>query len=94
VAYGLGNLVAQQETSNPDTYRGVIAHVVFEQRADGTYAARRPTYTPTVITDPHTYGATRVLDAARLLTRPGVPTSLRRLAAASIGSVRAIQAQG
>ncbi len=33
VAYGLGNFVAQQETSNPDTYRGVIAHVVFEQRA-------------------------------------------------------------
>jgi hypothetical protein len=53
----------------------------------------RPTYTPTVITDPHVYGATRVLDATELLTRPGVPASLRRLAAASIRSVRTLQAQ-
>ena len=56
-------MVAEQETAIPDTYRGVIAHVVFVQRPDGTYRAERPTYTPTVITDPKTYGATRVLDA-------------------------------
>ena len=93
VVYGLGNLVAEQETSVPDTYRGVIAHVVFTRRADGSYRAQRPTYAPTVITDPHTYGATRVLDARSLLTRPGVPASLRGLAARSIESVRSIQAQ-
>jgi poly-gamma-glutamate synthesis protein (capsule biosynthesis protein) len=93
VVYGLGNFVAQQETEVPDTYRGVIAHVRFVQRPDGTYRALRPTYTPTVITDPHVYGATRVLDATELLTRPGVPASLRRLAAASIRSVRTLQAQ-
>ena len=91
VVYGLGNMVAEQETAIPDTYRGVIAHVVFAQRRDGTYRAERPTYTPTVITDPKTYGATRVLDATALLRRPGVPPSLRRLATASVASVRAIQ---
>jgi poly-gamma-glutamate synthesis protein (capsule biosynthesis protein) len=93
VIYGLGNMVAEQETAIPDTYRGVIAHVVFAQRPDGTYRAERPTYTPTVITDPKTYGATRVLDATTLLGRPGVPSSLRSLATASVHSVREIQAQ-
>jgi hypothetical protein len=93
VVYGLGNFVAQQETEVPDTYRGVIAHVVFTRGPDGTYRAERPTYTPTVITDPHTYGSTRVLDATRLLTEPGVPVPLQRLAAASVTSVRHVQAQ-
>jgi len=86
--------VARQETEVPDTYRGVIAHVDFVERPDGTYRAVRPTYTPTVITDPHVYGATRVLDATRLLTRPGVPASLKHLAAESVASVRHIQAEG
>jgi poly-gamma-glutamate synthesis protein (capsule biosynthesis protein) len=92
VVYGLGNLVAEQETAIPDTYRGVIAQVVFVQRPDGTYRAERPTYTPTVITDPQSHGATRVLDATALLGRPGEPSWLRRLARASIESVRTIQA--
>ncbi len=56
VVYGLGNMVAEQETAIPDTYRGVIAHVVFVQRPGGTYRAERPTYTPTVITDPKPTG--------------------------------------
>jgi hypothetical protein len=67
--------------------------VVFARRADGTYRAERPTYTPTVITDPKTYGATRVLDATSLLRTRGVPSYLRRLATASIASVRTIQSQ-
>jgi len=46
-----------------------------------------------VITDAYTYGVTRVLDASRLLRRTGVPISLRRLATASIDSVRGILAQ-
>ncbi len=91
--YGLGNFVAQQETDIPDTYRGAIARVVFVEQPDGSYRAERPTYTPTVITDPHVYGATRVYDAPRLLTEPGVPSSLKSLAAASIRSVRNIEAQ-
>ena len=91
--YGLGNFVAQQETEIPDTYRGVIAHVEFVEQPDGSYRAARPSYTPTVITDPRVYGATRVYDAPRLLTEPGVPASLKSLAAASIRSVRNIQAQ-
>jgi poly-gamma-glutamate synthesis protein (capsule biosynthesis protein) len=91
--YGLGNFVAQQETEIPDTYRGVIAHVEFVEQPDGSYRAARPTYTPTVITDPHVYGATRVYDAPRLLTEPGAPASLKSLAAASIRSVRNIHAR-
>jgi hypothetical protein len=94
VVYGLGNFVAQQETEVPDTYRGVIAHVDFVVRPDGTYRAVRPTYTPTVITDPRVYGATRVLDATRLLTQPRVPASLKLLAAESVASVRRVQAAG
>ena len=93
VVYGLGNLVAEQETSRPDTYRGVIADVDFVQRPDGSYRAERPSCRPTVITDPKIYGATRVFDATTLLTTPGVPPSLRRLAGLSIDSVRSIQAQ-
>ena len=91
--YGLGNFVAQQETEIPDTYRGVIAHVDFVEQPDGSYRAARPTYTPTVITDPHVYGATSVYDAPRLLTEPGVPSSLKSLASSSIRSVRNVQAQ-
>ncbi len=94
VIYGLGNLVARQETAAPDTYRGVIARVRFVERPDGSYRAARPTCTPTVITDPHLYGATRVLDATRLVEEHGVPASLRSLAAASIRSVRTIQEEG
>ena len=92
VIYGLGNMVAEQETEIPDTYRGVIARVVFVRRPDGGYRAERPTYAPTVITDPRTYGATRVLDARELLSRPDTPPALRGLARASIASVRSIQA--
>jgi hypothetical protein len=88
VIYGLGNFVAQQETSVPDTYRGVIAHVTFVRGRDGTYRAARPTYSGTVITDPHEFGETRVLDAARLLTEPGTPAALRQLARESIHSAR------
>ena len=93
VVYGLGNLVAEQETTIPDTYRGVIAHVVLVRRGDGTYRAERPSYRPTVITDPKTYGATRVFDATTLLGRPGIPPSYDDLAHASLASVRSIQAQ-
>jgi poly-gamma-glutamate synthesis protein (capsule biosynthesis protein) len=91
VVYGLGNLVAEQETSIPDTYRGVIAHVVLARGSDGRYRVERPSYTPTVITDPRTYGATRVLDATALLADRRAAAALRRLARASIDSVRRIQ---
>jgi poly-gamma-glutamate capsule biosynthesis protein CapA/YwtB (metallophosphatase superfamily) len=94
VVYGLGNLVAEQETARPDTYRGVIARVVFVRRHDGSYRAERPVCTPTVITDPATYGATRVFAAPDVLARPGVPLALHRLAHASVASVRSIQAGG
>ncbi len=94
VVYGLGNLVAEQEQTIPDTYRGVIAHVVLRERRDGSYRVERPTYTPTVITDPRTYGATRVLDATALLRQSGTPPFLRTLARGSIDSVRSIQALG
>jgi len=91
VVYGLGNLVAEQETSRPDTYRGVIADVDFVQRPDGSYHAERPSYRPTLITDPKIYGATRVLDAATVLSEPSTPPYLRHLASASIASARSVQ---
>ena len=94
VVYGLGNMVAEQETDDPRHLpRGDRARV-FVQRPDGTYRAERPTYTPTVITDPKTYGATRVLDATALLRQPGQPPFLRGWRAAPSTSVRSIQALG
>jgi poly-gamma-glutamate capsule biosynthesis protein CapA/YwtB (metallophosphatase superfamily) len=46
VVYGMGNMVAQQEPSRPDTYRGIVVRFTFRERRDGTYAVARAGYVP------------------------------------------------
>ena len=46
VVYGMGNLVAQQEVTRPETYRGLLARFTFVEQADGGFAVRRASYVP------------------------------------------------
>lgn len=46
VVYGMGNLVAQQEVTRPETYRGILVRFVFVERADGGFEVRRAAYVP------------------------------------------------
>lgn len=46
VVYGMGNLVAQQETSRPDTYAGIAVRFAFRERTDGTFGVREVAYVP------------------------------------------------
>jgi poly-gamma-glutamate synthesis protein (capsule biosynthesis protein) len=41
VAYGLGNFVAQQLTSQPETYRGMTARFEFAEQEDGSFRSSR-----------------------------------------------------
>ncbi len=50
VAFGLGNAVAQQETSVEGVYDGNTCRVTFKERPDGTFAVTRLEYIPTMIT--------------------------------------------
>jgi poly-gamma-glutamate synthesis protein (capsule biosynthesis protein) len=46
VVYGMGNLVAQQEVTRPETYRGILVRFTFVERADGRFEVRRAAYVP------------------------------------------------
>ena len=46
VVYGMGNLVAQQEVTRPETYRGILVRFTFVERPDGAFAVRRAAYVP------------------------------------------------
>jgi poly-gamma-glutamate capsule biosynthesis protein CapA/YwtB (metallophosphatase superfamily) len=46
VAYGMGNLVAQQEVTRPETYRGILVRFVFVELPDGSFEVRRAAYVP------------------------------------------------
>jgi poly-gamma-glutamate synthesis protein (capsule biosynthesis protein) len=78
VAYGLGNFVAQQLTSQPQTYRGMTARFEFVEREDGTFDVRPPRFVPTMIT---MSTPMRVLDVRSALadprTDPGLLPALR-----------------
>ncbi len=82
VAYGLGNFIAQQETSIPDTYRGLTARFELTEAPSGQFNVSDASYLPTMIT-PYVSGnpRMRVLDAAAALrdpaTDPGLLPALR-----------------
>lgn len=46
VVYGMGNLVAQQEVTRPETYRGILVRFVFVEQEDGSFDVRRAAYVP------------------------------------------------
>jgi poly-gamma-glutamate capsule biosynthesis protein CapA/YwtB (metallophosphatase superfamily) len=50
VAYGLGNMMAQQSAMQTGTYEGVLAQFTFLERPDGGFAAEDAQYVPTFIT--------------------------------------------
>ena len=73
VLYGLGNMVAQQEPERRDTFRGIVARLTLTERPDGGFSVEDPRYAPTLILNPTTTGATRVLDVARVRRSPTAP---------------------
>ncbi len=50
VIYGLGNTVAQHETTIPQGAEGVTARLHFERRRNGRFAVTRAEYIPTFVT--------------------------------------------
>lgn len=70
VAYGLGNFIAQQLTSQPETYRGLTARFTFTETADGTFTVRRPKLVATLITAYDPAAPMRVLDVGAALADP------------------------
>ena len=86
VAYGLGNFIAQQETSIPDTYRGITARFELTETPSGAFRVSDVAYLPTMIT-PYVSGdpRMRVLDAAAALHDP---STARRSAAVAAGRGR------
>ncbi len=89
VVYGLGNFVAQQESSRPYTYRGVSVRVRFMERRSGRYAAHDVAYLPTMITrfDPTEPGM-RVLDVQATLADPATDPALLPELRATLADVR------
>jgi hypothetical protein len=90
VAYGLGNFIAQQLTSMPDTYRGITSRFELTERPSGDFAVTDVAYLPTMIT-PYVAGdpRMRVLDAAGALHDPSTADSLRPDLRATVTAVTA-----
>ena len=89
VVYGLGNFIAEQESSRPYTYRGVSVRVQFEETRSGRYAVRDVAYLPTMITrfDP-TDPQMRVLDVQAALADSNTSKALLPELRATIADVR------
>jgi poly-gamma-glutamate synthesis protein (capsule biosynthesis protein) len=90
VAFGLGNFIAQQETSMPDTYRGVTVRFELREEPSGSFEVDSIGYMPTMITpfssaDPRM----RVLDVPRALADPDTPETLRPSLELALSAVRA-----
>jgi len=90
VAYGLGNFIAQQLTSMPDTYRGITARFDLQEQPSGGFQVTDAAYLPTMIT-PYVSGdpRMRVLDALAALRDPATPDGLRPSLQATVTEVRA-----
>jgi poly-gamma-glutamate synthesis protein (capsule biosynthesis protein) len=73
VAYGLGNFVAQQLTSQPETYRGMTATFEFVEQEDGSFEVQPPEFVPTLITMSMPM---RVLDIRSALEDPATDPAL------------------
>ena len=75
VAYGLGNFIAQQQRTRPETYRGTTAMFTFTTDEDDWEISEA--FVPTQITMPGEYaGAMRVLDARAALADADTPETL------------------
>ena len=89
VAYGLGNFVAQQETSQTHTYRGASLRFELTRRPGDRFEVSDIAYLPTMITpynpaDPRM----RVLDVPAELRDGSTSRHLRESLAATLAAVR------
>jgi poly-gamma-glutamate synthesis protein (capsule biosynthesis protein) len=85
VAYGLGNFVAQQLTSQPETYRGMTARFEFVEQDDGSFEVRPPRFVPTMIT---MSTPMRVLDVRAALADQGTDPALLPALRTTLAEVR------
>ena len=85
VVYGMGNLVAQQEVTRPETYRGILVRFTFVERPDGSFAVRRAAYVPVGWNKYHPGSPIRV----RRLDDPGDEAARAAVVAAVNGLGRA-----
>ncbi|UPK76595.1 CapA family protein [Nocardioidaceae bacterium SCSIO 66511] len=89
VAYGLGNFIAQQELTRPETYRGTTA--VFTFADDDGWKVTEARFVPTQITMPgESASAMRVLDAEAALSDPDTAESLKPKLRETIAAVRRV----
>jgi len=74
VVYGMGNLVAQQEVTRPDTYQGIVVRFTFKERRRGGFTVARAGYVP-IAWNHYT---------------PGSPIRVRRLDRGGDAGIRAV----
>jgi len=86
VAYGLGNFVAKQLTTQPETYRGMTARFEFVEQPDGSFEVQPPTFVPTLFTESIPM---RVLDVRAALRDPDTDPSLIPALRTALAAVKA-----
>ena len=96
VIYGLGNLVAQQDPSEPRTFEGVIGKLTFAERNDGRFEVVDPEYIGTLLTvGTKETGAIQVLPVADSIAAGYGPQTRLNTAMTEISkSVHALGVEG
>ncbi|WP_121256882.1 CapA family protein [Nocardioides ferulae] len=89
VAYGMGNMVAQQEATRPATYQGIAVEFTFTERPGGGFAVSEAAYLPISWGHWPSAGPLRVRRVVAALERtpgdPGLLAARRDIAAAVHG---------
>lgn len=92
VVYGLGNLVAQQETFRPSTYEGIAVRFTFREQPDGGFEVAQAEYVPLAW---NVYGAAGPLRVRRVVDSLAAGRGDRPSLLAHLASVReAVHALG
>ncbi len=65
VVYGMGNMVAQQESFRSDTYQGITVRFTFRERPDGRFEVSDAAYVPTTWNE---YGVGGPIRIQRIVT--------------------------
>jgi poly-gamma-glutamate capsule biosynthesis protein CapA/YwtB (metallophosphatase superfamily) len=88
VAYGMGNMVAQQEAFRTDTYEGITVRFVLREQPDGRFEVVRAGYVPTTWNVYGAGGPIRVRWITKALRRPGLTEYERARLLAARSSIR------
>jgi poly-gamma-glutamate synthesis protein (capsule biosynthesis protein) len=90
VAYGLGNAIAQQDTSVPGLYDGVTARFTFAEQPSGSFEVSEAEYVPTYLTHFVSGGPPmRWLDVPAALADPTTAPNLRTELQAALDRISA-----